>query len=184
MRNGGVVAYPTDTAYGLAADPTNQKALKKIFAIKGRREDKPSPLIAASFVQAAKIGVIAGLARKLARKHWPGPLTIVLPLRAKSGIAALARGRDKTVAVRVPASPWARALADGIGRPITSTSANRSGNPPAYSGLAVKAAFRGKSKKLDIILDAGVLKRRRPSTIARIHRGKVEVVRQGDVIVE
>ncbi|MBI4457894.1 threonylcarbamoyl-AMP synthase [Candidatus Uhrbacteria bacterium] len=184
IRRGGVVAYPTDTAYGLAVDPANPGALKKLFAIKGRGENKSSPLISASYAQALKVGRLAGLARTLAKKYWPGPLTIVLPLAPRHGLARLACGADDTVAIRVPASGWARALARKLGRPITSTSANLSGQPSAYSGRAVKRSFDKARLQPDMILDAGPLPRRKPSTIVRVGAQGVEILRRGSAIVK
>lgn len=173
LRAGVVVAYPTDTAYGLAADPANPNAVRRIFLIKGREKGKPLPLIASSHEQAGEFVRFGGEARKLARQHWPGPLTIVAPKK---------RGRG-TAAVRVPASSWACAIAHALGRPITSTSANLSGTPVIYSGSQVAAVFKSRRYKPDIVLDAGRLPKREVSTIVRLRRGKIEVLRKGAVVI-
>jgi L-threonylcarbamoyladenylate synthase len=171
LKKGGVVAYPTDTAYGLAADPRNRKAMRLIYAIKGREKGKPLPLIAGSFRQAAAFIRLGRPQSALARRHWPGPLTIVAARRAGRG----------TAAVRVPASSVARSLANALGRPVTSTSANISGRPPLYSGTAVRREFSDRRRTPDLLLDAGPLPMRPVSTIVRVQNGKIEVLRQGPV---
>lgn len=179
LRAGGVVAYPTDTAYGLAADSGNPSAIKKIFNIKSRERGKPLPLIAASLRQAGGMAVLRGELARLARRHWPGPLTVVAPRRPAVGQAAA--GGAKTVAIRVPASLLARALAEAVGRPITSTSANLSGHPAPYSGATVRKEFSGRRASPDLLLDAGRLPPRPVSTIIAAVRGKIKVLRQGAI---
>jgi L-threonylcarbamoyladenylate synthase len=169
LSTGGVVAYPTDTAYGLAADPSRRSAVARIFAIKGREKGKPLPLIAASIGQAKSFVIFGGLALKMARLHWPGPLTIVAPRRAVG----------RAIAIRGPASAGARGIAKGFGGPITSTSANVSGRPATYSGNAVARMFKNRNAVPDLLLDAGTLPLRPASTIVAVRRGKIVVLRQG-----
>lgn len=181
LRRGGIVAYPTDTAYGLAADPENKEAVARIYRMKGRRAGKALPLIAGSIAQVGKFTRMDAASRKIAEKYWPGPLTLVLPVREKyrrrfRHVSALG-----TVAVRVPASPWARAIASSLGGPVTSTSANRSGHPAPYSAGSVRRGFSGR-KQPDLVLDTGALPRRPISTIIRVRRGKIDVLRPGAVI--
>jgi L-threonylcarbamoyladenylate synthase len=176
LRRGGIVVFPTETAYGIAADPKDASAVAAVFAAKGRPEKKPLPLVAASLEDAAAACRLSGEARALAKRHWPGPLTIVLPLKKGSRIRSTGPGR--TVAVRVPRSAWARAIASAAGGLATSTSANRSGGPPAYD---VGSAVRGFERKPDLVLDAGRLPPRPPSTIVHIKNGRVEILRQGAV---
>ena len=179
LRDGGVVAMPTETAYGLAADPADRDAVAEVFRIKGRPAGKPLPLIAASLADVKKKFVLAGRAASLAARHWPGPLTLVLSY--KRG-AMLPASRGKTAAVRVPRSAWARALAAAAGGLITSTSANVSGEANVYDARKVVSSFRGRAAP-GLVLDAGKLPVRRPSTIAVVKRGKIEVLRQGAVKV-
>lgn len=176
---GGVVAFPTETSYGLAANPRNAAAVRRIYAIKGRPAAKPLPLVAASARAVAKAFVIGGAAAKLARRHWPGPLTLVLAAKRGSALPALAGG--KTGAVRVPASAWARAVAAACGGLVTSTSANRSGDAPCYRPADIRAAFAGRSAAPDLLLDAGTLPARKPSTVVRVRNGKSDILRPGAV---
>lgn len=183
IRGGGVVAFPTETAYGLAADPTSAGAIQKIFRIKGRGAAKQLPLIAASFRAAVAWARFAAPARRLAARHWPGPLTLVIPVRAAARLAVVTR-KDATLAVRMPAAAPARALAAAAGGLITSTSANLTGRQALYSGAAVRHEFRRRRHQPDLLLDAGRLPRRPPSTIVRFERGRPVVVRQGDIVIK
>lgn len=176
LRSGGVVVYPTDTAYGLAADPADPRAVRRVFAIKGRRAEKQLPLIAGRTADVAAYARLSGLSLKLAKKYWPGPLTIVLPQR----FASRPPGRG-TSAVRVPASAWARAIASGFGGPITSTSANLSGRPAVYGPTAIRRSFAGRRHRPDIFLDAGRLPRRPPSTIVKVEKGRIVILRPGPI---
>lgn len=176
LRSGGTAVIPTDTAYALAADATNRAAVARVKQIKGRDANKPIALIAASTVQVGRFFHITLKARKLARRFWPGPLTIVLkPKRAlaRSGVA-----RDG-VGIRVPANATARRIAKLLGRPITATSANRSGGPTAYSPRAASRAFP--RSKPDLLFDHGRLPERPVSTVVRLRGGRIEVVRPGAI---
>lgn len=128
---GGVVAIPTDTLYGLAADATNPDALEKVYEIKGRPSGMALPVLVSGWEQVEMVSVVAGpsaeLARTLAERFWPGPLTLVLPANPELP-PRLTAGLD-TIAVRMPDHAVPLALAAGLGRPITGTSANRSGQP-------------------------------------------------------
>jgi L-threonylcarbamoyladenylate synthase len=178
MRSGGVVAYPTDTLYGLAVDPRDGDAVARLYAAKGRGQQSAIPLIAASLDQAQGAAILDGLALQLARAVWPGPLTIVAP--ARRGLAAAVLGGGTTVAVRVPAHAVARALAAAFGFCITATSANRSGESPAVTGADVAAAFATGSD-VDVLLDAGVLAGGPPSTIVEIGKDGPRLIRAGVV---
>ena len=132
-RRGGLVAYPTDTLYGLAVDPRRDDAVARLYAAKGRDASAAIPLIAASHrAGGGSRGRSATRSCMLARAFWPGPLTIVMP--ARTVIAAALLGGGTTVALRVPSHAVARALAAAFGFCITATSANRSGHPPAVTG--------------------------------------------------
>ncbi|HTK04016.1 MAG TPA: L-threonylcarbamoyladenylate synthase [Candidatus Eisenbacteria bacterium] len=181
LAAGGAIVMPTETAYGLAADPANAAAVAGVFRIKGRPGRKPLPLIAASIADVRRAFVLSGQAATLAKKHWPGPLTLVLPL--KKGVRLAAAAGERTGAVRVPASAWARAIAEAAGGLITSTSANVSGEATLYDARQVIASFRGRHRLPELVLDAGRLPVRRPSTIARVKRGTIEILRQGTVKV-
>jgi len=177
IRRGGVIAYPTETAYGLGALATNQRAVAKIFAMKGRLEKKPLPLIVASQSMAERFFYFSSAERALARRYWPGPLTMLLRPRRRfpRGVA----GTDGRVAVRVSGSAFARAIARRLGKPITATSANRSGGKTCYSISCVRRGLRAPAPEL--ILDGGTLPRRKPSTIVKIQKGAIKILRQGSV---
>ena len=131
IREGLVVAYPTDTLYGLAVDPRNAAAVRRLFALKGRPETSALTLIAAGREQVMDCAEMSAHGERLASQFWPGPLTILL--RAKPVVAVEVLAGGTTVGVRVPAHPVAIALARAAGVCITATSANRSGLPPATS---------------------------------------------------
>lgn len=175
LRAGGVVAYPTDTLYGLAADPRSERAVARIFALKGRAETSALPLIAADLEQAREAGTFDPHAESLAERWWPGPLTIVVP--ARPGLAAAILAGGNTVAVRVPAHDVARALARQFGACITSTSANRSGTPPVSRAADVVLAL----PELDAIVDGGQTTGGPPSTIVEVQQGRVRLVRDGAI---
>ncbi|OGL74519.1 threonylcarbamoyl-AMP synthase [Candidatus Uhrbacteria bacterium RIFCSPHIGHO2_12_FULL_60_25] len=177
LKRGGVIAFPTETTYGLGCDPRNVKAVAKVFRIKRRVTSKSLPLVASSVRDVRRIAVLDGLAARLARSHWPGPLTIVLPMKA---VGRSKRGGD--IAIRVSASAFVRALVRAYGFPLVATSANRSGKPECRSGRAVVRVFQHAKTKPDLVLDAGALPKRKPSTIVRVGKdGRVEVLRKGAV---
>lgn len=182
LAHGGVVAFPTETAYGLAADATNPAALRRVNAIKGREPGKTPPLIAADRTMAEEYLVIPDALRPLADAHWPGPLTLV----GKVG-RALASGAvrsDGTIALRVSSHPVAKALAAGLGRPIVATSANVSGLSNCYSVRTfLKQVRDAKHAEPDFVIDVGPIPRRKPSTLVAVEKGMVVVLRQGTVRV-
>jgi L-threonylcarbamoyladenylate synthase len=161
LRKGGVVAFPTETFYGLAADPRSSAAVKNLFVVKRRPADLPVPLIAASVAQIeAHIGLMTPLARRLAAAGWPGPLTLVIPASGQlPDDVHLGTGK---IAVRVPGHVVARALAECAGHAITSTSANFSGETPPSTADEVAATF---GDTIDAIIDAGRTPGGLPSTI-------------------
>ncbi|MFZ6015730.1 MAG: L-threonylcarbamoyladenylate synthase [Patescibacteria group bacterium] len=181
LKNSGVIALPTETVYGLACDPNNSKAVKKIFAIKGRKEDKPLQLIASSFAQVNRLADLNPAERRLAKKYWPGPLTLLVKL--KQGIKLAPHVSPKrTIGIRVTSSPIAAAIVKAFGHPIAATSANRSGSPPATSGRGVVRAFKGFKNQPDYILDIGAIPKNKPTTVASISpNGQITIHRQGGI---
>jgi L-threonylcarbamoyladenylate synthase len=128
IGRGGVVAFPTETFYGLAADALNETALKKIFTIKGREEKKPLLLLVSGQDRLLLlVEEISPTARRLMDRFWPGPLTLVFA--ARQSLSPLVTGGTGKVGLRVSSHPVARALLGKVGRPITATSANLSGHP-------------------------------------------------------
>ncbi|MBN1585184.1 threonylcarbamoyl-AMP synthase [Candidatus Uhrbacteria bacterium] len=178
LQGGGVVVFPTDTAYGLAADPSIPGAIDRICRIKGRSKQKQLPFVASGQDQVRANFRLNKKILGLIGKFWPGPLTVVLKGKAGSPFSVW-----PDAAVRVPASVWARALPAALGRPVTSTSANFSGDPNCYSAAAVRRSFRGRADRPDLVLDAGNLPERPPSTIVRVVGKDVLVLRSGPVAV-
>lgn len=176
LRNGGVVAYPTDTLYGLAVDPRNTAAVARLFALKERDTSSAIPLIAASLEQARDAGAFSNLHLRLAKSFWPGPLTIVLP--AAAVIARELLGAGSTVALRVPAHPTAQALAARHGFCITSTSANRSGELAATTAQQVSNELM---TGIDLVLDGGPSPGGAPSTIVDVTGDRPRLVRAGAI---
>jgi L-threonylcarbamoyladenylate synthase len=156
LHAGGVVAYPTETVYGLAVDPHSPSALRKLFQVKGRPDANPVLLIVADATQLAQVALsLSARAMHCVETFWPGPLSLVLP--AVPGLPAEIAPQGK-VCVRCPGSDLARALCAAFGAAITSTSANISGEPPATHA---QAALEG----VDIVVDGGALAASAPSTV-------------------
>lgn len=177
LAAGEVVAFPTDTLYGLAVDPRNAAAVARLYDVKGRPADRAVPLVAADLDQVVEqVGRLTPLALQLAGRFWPGPLSLVIPASPSlvPGIVA----PDGTVAVRVPAHPVARGLARMAGHPVTATSANRSGRPPAVTPEEV---VRELGDGVALVLDAGPAPGGPPSTVVRVTADRIELVREGAV---
>jgi L-threonylcarbamoyladenylate synthase len=176
LRAGELVVFPTETFYALGADALSPDALARLFEAKGRDKDRPVALIAADARMAFSIAEeVHPYARRLADAFWPGPLTIVLPAHE-----AFARelSSNEGVAVRVSPNPVARALAAGLGHPITATSANISGQPPASTLNAARAAFGDKVK---VYLEGGKLMATRPSTVVVLNEDDWQILRPGAI---
>jgi len=178
IRDGLVIAYPTDTMYGLAVDPRNPDAVQRLYALKGRPESSALTLIAADLGQAQAAGQMTATAARLASRWWPGPLTIVVPARATLAREILAGGT--TVGIRVPDHDVAIALARETGFCVTATSANRSGATAASSAAAILDAL----PDVDAIVDAGPSRGGAPSTIVNAANRDVMLVRAGAVAWE
>ena len=178
LRAGGVVAFPTDTLYGLAVDPRCHTAIERLFALKGRHADAAVPLIAADLAQACESGEFGPRELRLAHAFWPGPLSIVAA--ARPSIARAALGGGATLAVRVPAHATARELAAVFGFAITATSANATGGRPAETADDVANALPA----VDLILDGGRVTGGPPSTIVRFDGGVPTLVRAGAIAWE
>jgi L-threonylcarbamoyladenylate synthase len=177
ILRGGVVALPTDTLYGLAADPFNREAVARIFDVKGRELNRPVPLIAADVAQVAThLGALTPLARQLAARFWPGPLALVVA--APRTLAREVTGDLGTVGVRVPADDVARAVCAGCGRPVTATSANRSGEAATSDPDAVERTL---GDRIDFLLDTGPTRGGPPSTIVDVTAAEPRLVRAGAI---
>ncbi|MFH1620625.1 MAG: L-threonylcarbamoyladenylate synthase [Patescibacteria group bacterium] len=188
LNDGGVIAYPTETTYGLGCDPRNAKAVARIYKLKGRERKKPFLLVASSVAQVRRVAKLHAISYELQARYWPGPLTLVLPVKRmlvhRARLHKSITPHDE-IAVRVSSSPFVRALCKAYGFPIVSTSANKTGESECRSRRAVRRVFgKVKTQTLvpDLIIDAGALPRRKPSTVVRIKaNGTIEVLRQGAI---
>lgn len=180
LGTGGLVAFPTESFYGLGADALDADAIGRVFEVKGRPESKPLLVLVDSLDMVARLtpGIGAG-ARELMRRHWPGPLTLVLEAAA-SVPAALTAGTG-TVGVRMPGHALARALVRAAARPITAPSANPSGAPPPLTAEAVRGYFDG---RVEMILDGGATAGGAGSTVVDCTRWPPRILRQGPVVIE
>jgi len=145
LRAGRLVAFPTETVYGLGADASNPRAVAEVFAVKGRPRFNPLIVHVPDLAAAALLAELDDSGRRLAASFWPGALTLVLPRRADSGIAELTTAGLGTLAVRVPAHPVASALLRAADRPIAAPSANRSGHVSPTTAAHVAAAILRRS---------------------------------------
>ena len=163
LKAGELVVYPTETFYAVGADASSPTALRRLFRAKGREPGRPVGLIAADTAMAFSVArEIPADARRLADAFWPGPLTIVMP--ARDGLAPELTGPDGA-SVRVSPNPVARALSAGIGRPITATSANLSGQAPASTLDEARGTLR---EKVKVYLEGGKLAASAPSTVVAV----------------
>jgi L-threonylcarbamoyladenylate synthase len=177
ILNGGLVALPTDTLYGLAADPFSVAAIARLFAAKGRDAERALPLIAADTAQVTThLGRLPSAAQRLAERFWPGPLTLLLG--AAPALAAGVTGGTGKVGVRVPADAVARAICAEAGRPITATSANVSGEPATPDPDQVERTL---GDRIDLLIDTGATRGGAPSTIVDATGAEPALVRAGAI---
>ncbi len=174
LRRGGVVAYPTETFYGLGALARDAGAVARLVRAKGRQDGKPLPLVAADLSAAREVAVLGDRAARLAARFWPGPLTLVVT--AQPGLPEAITAGTGTVGVRVPGSDVARALALAAGGAIVSTSANPSGAPPPACADEIAPDLRD---RIDLVLDAGPAPGGLPSTIVAVDEGDLRLLRAG-----
>ena len=175
---GELVAIPTETVYGLAADATNGEAVARIYAAKGRPPFNPLIIHVSDLAQAKEIASFNDDARRLASAHWPGPLTLVLPLRKGAPIASLATAGLATVALRAPAHPAMRALLAAVGRPLAAPSANASGRLSPTRPEHVLASLSG---RIPLIVGAGPTAHGLESTIIALTGGAPRLLRPGPI---
>ena len=178
---GEPAAVPTETVYGLAADATNAEAVARIYAAKGRPSFNPLIVHVPDLAVAQRIGEFGDEALALAHEHWPGPLTLVLPLRGEAGIASLVTAGLSSVGLRVPDHPAMQALLRAVGRPLAAPSANASG---AISPTRAQHVLRSLSGRIALVIDGGATERGIESTIVAATGGPLRLLRRGPVEVE
>jgi L-threonylcarbamoyladenylate synthase len=178
IRAGQPVAVPTETVYGLAADATDGEAVARIYAAKGRPSFNPLIVHVPDLAAAEELGIFDERARQLAEGHWPGPLTLVVPLRSSAPIASLVTAGLPTVALRVPAHPAMQALLRATGRPLAAPSANASGRISPTCAGHVLASLGG---RIPLIIDGGATQRGLESTIVAVGADGLRLLRPGPV---
>ncbi len=177
LQRGEVIAFPTETLYGLGADALNSAAVDKVFQLKGRDAANPIPvLISDRGMLGTLVSDIPPLAEKLIAHFWPGPLTIIFP--ARLDIPRPLVNTAGGVGIRVTSQPIAGVLIKALGRPLTATSANPSGRPPARTAQEAKEYFSG---QVDIFIDGGKLTSQSGSTVVEPVGDSLRIIRTGDV---
>jgi L-threonylcarbamoyladenylate synthase len=180
IGEGFPVAIATETVYGLAADATNAEAVARIYEAKGRPSFNPLIVHVPDLTAAERIGEFSNVARALADQYWPGPLTLVVPLRADAGIASLVTAGLSTIALRVPAHRAMQALLRRTGRPLAAPSANASGR---ISPTRAEHVLKSLDGRIPLIVDAGPTERGLESTIVAATDGQIRLLRRGPVEV-
>jgi L-threonylcarbamoyladenylate synthase len=155
IKEGKIIVCPTDTVYGLICDAADKKAIERLYQIKKRPRNKPIPIFVRDIKMAKKLVKINPNQEKFLKKVWPGPVTAILPAKKKKG----------TLGIRVPNHKFVLNLFKHLGRPLAETSANISGQPASTKIKEVLKQFEGKSIQPDLVIDAGNLKKSRPSIV-------------------
>jgi L-threonylcarbamoyladenylate synthase len=181
LRAGELVAFPTETVYGLGGDATNERAVAAIFAAKGRPQFNPLISHLADPAQAAELALLDERARLLASCFWPGPLTLVLPRRPDCAVALLATSGLDTVALRVPSHGLAQALLRAVGRPVAAPSANRSGRVSPTIAAHVREEL---GDRIAAIIDGGPSTNGLESTVLDLSTARATLLRPGGVPIE
>jgi L-threonylcarbamoyladenylate synthase len=174
---GGVIAYPTDTVYGLGADPKNAGAVRKLFGIKGRQADQPILLLIKDASEVRDwASEVNPAAERLMKKFWPGPLTLVF--KAKPNVMAELTGGTGTIGLRVPGNALTRQLLAALGTALTGTSANISGRPSLCTAREASEVIGG---MVDLVLDGGRAEGGNPSTVVDVSTERPKVIREGAI---
>lgn len=185
LGEGDTLIYPTETCYGLGCDATNYDAVHKVFAIKKRPMEKSVLVLMSDIAMAKSYVVWNDTIDKLARKYWPGSLTIVAPACEREEVLPPGvMGPDGLIAFRISSHPLAAELCKQLGQPLVSTSANIAGQENLYDSADVIKKFENETDQPDMVIDAGRLAERKPTTVVRVRAGGVEVMRQGDLVIK
>ncbi len=177
LKRGEVIVFPTETLYGLGTDALNDEAVSTVFRLKGRDPNIPIPvLIADNSMLGQVVDQVPPLAQTLMLEFWPGPLTLVLPARA--GIPKPLLNATGGVGIRISSQSIATRLVQGLGRPLTATSANPSGRAPARTLDEAKNYFNGDVK---VFIDGGPLTSITGSTVAEVQGDRLRIIRRGEI---
>lgn len=178
IDDGGVVAFPTETVYALAADAGNPEAVEKIYEVKRRVNDKPLPVLVGDIYQAKRIVEFDDRAKKLALMLFPGPITIILKTKLHSNLAKNVNQDIGTAGIRMPNSIPALKILQAVGRPLVGTSANISNSQSSVDAYQVLAEF---DNKIDILVDKGETEIGISSTIVDLTADEVKILREGAI---
>jgi len=178
VKDGGVIAFPTETVYGLGCDPLNIQAVQRLIIVKGQRK-KPFPVLVASFDDVTKVAYISKNGKKLASKFWPGPLTIVLP-KKKLLADDVTFGLD-SVGLRIPNNQVAFRLIELSGGLLVGSSANLTGEKPPRSVQEMSEKLK---QRTDLILDGGPARKGTPSTVVDLTSDEPKILRKGPVSLQ
>ena len=177
IRAGGVIAYPTDTVYGLGADPKNAGAVRKLFSIKGRQADQPILLLLKDASEVRDwASEVNPAAESLMKKFWPGPITLVF--KAKPDVMAELTGGTGKIGLRVPGNALTRQLLASLDTALTGTSANISGRPSPCTAQEASEVIGG---MVDLVLDGGRAEGGNPSTVVDVSTERPMVIREGAI---
>jgi L-threonylcarbamoyladenylate synthase len=178
LQDGGLVAFPTETVYGIGADATNSRAVARLFAAKGRPSFNPLIAHVLDVAAARKLAQFDATAERLAAAYWPGPLTLELPKSGGCSVVDLATAGLNTIAVRVPRHDVARAILTAFGKPVAAPSANRSGHVSPTTAHHVQSDLAG---RIDLIVDGGPTPVGIESTIVACLGGEALLLRPGGI---
>ena len=176
INNGGLIVYPTDTVYGLGADPFNKKAVKKLFKAKDRPYKEALPVLVSSLKEAHRLAYFPKIADKITDTFWPGPLTIIL--KRENNIQNFLGGNPNLIGLRMPNHSLTLKLTELCGGSLIGTSANRSGSKPARSAVEAEKQF---GKNIDLILDGGHTPTETSSTVIDLSHEKPKIIRTGPI---
>ncbi len=182
IEKGKVSVCPTDTVYGLVCDAANAKAVKLLFKIKKRPKNKPIPIFVEDIKKARSLAKIDREQEKLLKKVWPGEVTVVL--KRKNSKIKLYGVDKKTIALRIPKYKLVNTLLKKTKNPLTGTSANISGKPASTKIKEIVEQFENQNCQPDLILDAGSLKKSKPSTVADLTNNKFKIIREGKIKIK
>ena len=181
LKRGGLIVFPSDTVYGFLTDATSDKAVKKLISFKNRPAGKPISVFVDSFFMLHSLVKVDAFQEKVLKEILPGPFTVILPSKGK--VSPLIESEKKTLGVRLPAYDLIINVVKAFGKPITATSANISGKGPHWSVEAFLNTLSEKKKsQLDLIVDAGKLPFRKPSTVVDLTSPDIKILRKGDIM--
>jgi L-threonylcarbamoyladenylate synthase len=179
LAQGGIIAYASESSYALGVQALDKNSLQRLFEIKQRPEGKPVPLIVGSMDILRTVATVPAQAEELIEQYWPGPLTIIFP--AQATLHSLLTGTTGNVAMRIPGNKIALDLAKAFAAPLTATSANISGSPPAETAGDITDYF---GDKIDLLIDSGRAPGGQPSTILDVTVIPPVIVRQGSILLD